>query len=66
MKINVNEDRCFGCGGCVASMDNIFDFNDEGRAYVKVDEVTGDEDVNKVKEFVDNKYCPGDAISYEE
>ena len=65
MKVKVNEDKCFGCGGCIGQIDTVFDFNDEGRAFVKKEELT-DEEKENVKDFVDNSYCPGDAISYEE
>ena len=33
MKVKVNEDKCIGCGNCVAlSESQIFDFNDAGLA----------------------------------
>lgn len=65
MKAKVNKDKCFGCGGCVSSISDVFEFDDNGYAKVIVDEISDEETQKKVKDFVDNKYCPGDAISYE-
>ncbi len=65
MKVKVNEDKCFGCGGCIAQITEVFDFNDDGHAYVKKEDLTKEEE-SQVKDFVDNSYCPGDAINYEE
>lgn len=64
MKAIVNKDKCFGCGSCVASMDKIFAFDDDGKATVITDEVA-EEDKEELVSFVDKSYCPGDAISYE-
>lgn len=65
MKAIVNKDKCFGCGGCVASMGKIFDFDDDGKAKVIMENVEDKELQDELKNFADNKYCPGDAISYE-
>lgn len=68
MKVNVDKDRCFGCGGCVASVDNVFEFDDDGKANVKdvsFDSLDSDS-VQNIKDFIDNDYCPGGALSYEE
>jgi len=60
MKVFVRDDRCIGCGSCVSVTDEkIFDFNDDGKAYAKVEKVTG-EDVEIVKTAME--YCPTDAI----
>ena len=40
MKVNVINDKCIGCGNCVALTEGqIFDFNDEGLAETIVDTV---------------------------
>ena len=60
MKVKVNEDKCIGCGSCVSLTDaKVFDFNDDGLAYAKVDEVEVSD-----KEAVENAitYCPTAAI----
>lgn len=60
MKVKVNKDKCIGCGSCVSLTDaKVFDFNDDGLAYAKVENVEeGD------KEAVENAitYCPTAAI----
>ena len=60
MKVKVNQDKCIGCGNCVAlSESQIFDFNDDGLAQSIVDEVPTDlEEV--AKEAIQE--CPTEAI----
>lgn len=53
--VKVNKDLCIGCGSCVAIAPDNFDFNDEGLAYVKNDEVNDD-----VKDAAEA--CPTEAI----
>ena len=38
--IKVNEDKCIGCGACVAIAPENFDFNDDGLSVVIGEEVT--------------------------
>ena len=60
MKVFVKDEKCIGCGSCVSITDEkIFDFNEEGKAYAKVEEVTED-DLKNVKDAI--TYCPTDAI----
>ena len=60
MKVIVKDERCIGCGSCVSLTDaKIFDFNDEGKAFAKEEEVL-DNNVELVKNAID--YCPTDAI----
>lgn len=58
MKLEVT-DKCIGCGACVGSYPNFFDFNEEGYAYCKVEEIE-----EKDNEDAQNalKICPMDAI----
>ena len=35
MKVKVLEDKCIGCGNCVSIVPDVFDFNDDGKAYCK-------------------------------
>lgn len=60
MKVKVIEDKCIGCGNCVAlSESQIFDFNDAGLAQAIVDEVPTDlEEV--AKDAISQ--CPTEAI----
>ena len=60
MKVFVKDEKCIGCGSCVSITDEkIVDFNEEGKAYAKVEEVTED-DLKNVKDAI--TYCPTDAI----
>lgn len=60
MKVFLKDERCIGCGSCVSVTDaKIFDYNDEGKAYAKVEDII-DEDVEMVKTAME--YCPTDAI----
>ncbi len=60
MKVKVNQDKCIGCGNCVAlSESNVFDFNDDGLAHCILDEIP--EDLQEVaKDAIDQ--CPTSAI----
>lgn len=60
MKVLVKEEKCIGCGSCVSLTDQeIFDFNEEGKAYAKEEVVPEDKE-----EIVRNaiNYCPTAAI----
>lgn len=58
-KLKVNKDLCIGCGACVAIDSEHFDFDDEGRSFVKSNEhIESDEAVNAIES------CPTSAILY--
>lgn len=60
MKVNVNEEKCIGCGSCISLTDgNIFDFNDDGLAYVN-NQPKNDEEIESAKNAIN--YCPTSAI----
>lgn len=60
MKVFIKDEKCIGCGSCISITDEkIFDFNDEGKAYAKV-ETINDEDIEMVKSAME--YCPTAAI----
>lgn len=60
MKVFIKDERCIGCGSCVSVTDaRIFDFNEEGKAYAKVEDII-EEDIEMVKSAME--YCPTDAI----
>ena len=43
MKANVKQDKCIGCGNCVALTESqVFDFNDEGLAECILEEIPSD------------------------
>ena len=60
MKAKVNQDKCIGCGNCVAlSESQVFDFNDDGLVHCILEEIPTDlEEVTK--EAIDE--CPTEAI----
>lgn len=63
MCVKLDSEKCIGCGSCVSLTDQkIFDFDDEGKAYV-VSENIADEDMDTVKSAID--YCPTSAIYFE-
>ena len=60
MKVKVNENKCIGCGSCVSITDSkIFDFNDDGKAYTKEEEIK-EENIESVKTAIE--YSPTSAI----
>lgn len=63
MCVKLDREKCIGCGSCVSLTDQkIFDFDDEGKAYV-VSEKIADEDMDTVRNVID--YCPTSAIYFE-
>ena len=60
MKAKVNNDKCIGCGNCVALTESgVFDFNEDGLAECILKEIPKDlEEITK--EAI--KECPVDAI----
>lgn len=66
-KVIVDDNVCIGCGFCAASS-NIFDMNDEDRAYTKdneniIDNLT-DEEKEEIMDIVEG--CPVGAIEIKE
>lgn len=63
MKVKVIQDKCIGCGNCVALTESqVFDFNEDGLATSIVEEVPQDlEEVTK--DAIDQ--CPVEAIEEE-
>ncbi|MDY3934828.1 MAG: ferredoxin [Bacilli bacterium] len=60
MKANVKQDKCIGCGNCVALTESqVFDFNDEGLAECILEEIPSnlEEITNEAIE-----QCPTEAI----
>lgn len=60
MKANVKQDKCIGCGNCVALTESqVFDFNDEGLAECILEEIP-----NNLEEITNEaiEQCPTEAI----
>lgn len=66
-KIEVDQNKCIGCGACVSLTNNeIFDFNDDGLVSAienNFDELN-EEKKEEVKDAIEG--CPTDAIKIEE
>lgn len=54
--VEVDQEKCIGCGACVAMCSDIFEMNDEGKSVAK----TKQTDDECAKEAADS--CPVDAI----
>jgi len=61
MKVNVNKDKCIGCGFCVAVCPEVFELGEDGKSYVKGDVSKCDE--KTLKEAAEG--CPVNAITIE-
>lgn len=59
MKVKVIEERCMGCGSCPSIAPEVFDFNNDGFAYVTVTEVPKEHE-EIVKDAINS--CPTGAI----
>lgn len=62
-KLLVDNDICIGCGFCCASKPDVFDMNDEDRAYV-VEENINEDDKEDILDIVEG--CPVGAIKVEQ
>jgi|OM-RGC.v1.034278817 ferredoxin len=62
MRVYVDQDECIACGVCIDMCPDVFDWNDEGKSHVIVDEVPADlEDC--VQDAMSS--CPTEAIKEE-
>ena len=63
MKAKVDQNKCIGCGNCVALTESqVFDFNDDGLAHCILEEIP--ENLKEItKEAIEE--CPTEAISEE-
>lgn len=63
MKVKVSQDKCIGCGNCVALTESkVFDFNDEGLANAVVESVPEDMEETVMDAI---SQCPTEAIEEE-
>jgi len=60
-KLVVDQDKCIGCGTCIALYPKVFKMGNEGKAEV-LDQVADTEE--NIKKAIDS--CPVQAISYKE
>ena len=60
-KLNVNQESCIGCGACIATDSEHFDFNDNGLSEAISNDNLESENLKNAMES-----CPTNAISVEE
>ncbi len=58
-KVEVDKNKCIGCGACTAIAPDVFDFDDDGLAKATSDKVNDD-----VKTAAEG--CPTEAITVEQ
>ncbi|MCP3032688.1 ferredoxin [Halobacillus sp. A1] len=65
----VDQDTCIACGACGAAAPDIFDYDDEGLAYVVLDDNEGNEQVlDFLEDDLEDAFegCPTDSIKIAE
>jgi ferredoxin len=62
LKVYVDQDLCISCGLCIDICPAVFDWNDDGKADVIVDEVPADAE-DDAREAMES--CPSEAIKEE-
>lgn len=62
MTLYIEKEKCIGCGACVAASNELFDFDDNGLAYVKNNELK--DELKKIAIEAIEK-CPTEAIKKE-
>lgn len=59
MKLYVDQDLCIACGACISLCPEVYDWNDDGKAQVTVDEVPAGAE-ESAADAMDS--CPTEAI----
>ena len=62
MEIKVDKEKCLGCGMCVGTNSDVFEFDDDGLAKANSDMIN-DDNIEEVKEAINS--CPVGAIEEE-
>ena len=60
--LKINKDKCIGCGACVGTCEEVYDFDDDNLATIK--KQPSDENMELAIEALEN--CPTDAIEKED
>ena len=61
MELRVNKDKCIGCGMCVSTLEEVFEFDDDNQAMV-VQNPIAEENEEAAKELAVDNGCPTGAI----
>lgn len=59
MKVRVDPDLCIECGACIDTCPEVFDWDDDGKAVAKVEEVPAELEAD-YQEAIEG--CPTEAI----
>ncbi len=63
MNFKVDKDTCIGCGACINTCEEVFDYDDDGLAKVISNTITDENIIDLATEAMNN--CPVGAISNE-
>ena len=63
MNFNVDKDTCIGCGACINTCEEVFDYDDDGLAKVISNNITDENIIDSATDAMNN--CPVGAISNE-
>ena len=61
MELRVNKDKCIGCGMCVSTLEEVFEFDDDGQAKV-VQNPIAEDNIEAASELASDNGCPTGAI----
>ena len=48
MELKVNKDKCIGCGMCVSTLEDVFEFDDDGQAKVIQNPIAKEKQVDHI------------------
>lgn len=63
MNFRVDKDTCIGCGACINTCEEVFDYDDDGLAKVISNNITDESIIDSATEAMNA--CPVGAISNE-
>ena len=63
MNIKVDKDTCIGCGACINTCEEVFDYDDDGLAKVISNNITDESIIDSATDAMNA--CPVGAISNE-
>ena len=61
MELKVNKDKCIGCGMCVSTLEEVFEFDDDNQAKVIQNPISKDNE-ETASELAGENGCPTGAI----
>ena len=61
MELIVNKDKCIGCGMCISTLEEVFEFDDDNQAKVVQNPISKDNEETAI-ELTGENGCPTGAI----